>query len=83
LFIAGEANADEPRVWPLLTVTYHIIRRDGSEPYGYTDTEVTREVTLKNVEFKPSETTVLRLHFDFNEKNPTLIVDSDKYTEQW
>lgn len=83
MFIAGGANADEPREWPLLTVTYHIIRRDGSEPYGYTDTEVTREVELKNVEFKPSETTVLRLHFDFNEKNPTLIVDSDKYTEQW
>ena len=83
MFIAGEPSAATPREWPLLTVTYHVIRRDGSEPFGYTDTEVTREVKLKNVEFEPGETTVLRLHFDFNEKNPILIVDSDKYTEQW
>ena len=83
LFIAGEASAAEPREWPLLTVTYHVIRRDGSEPFGYTDTEVTSEVSLENVVFKPSETTVLRLHFDFNEKNPTLIVDATKFTEQW
>ena len=78
LFIAGNRTDD-----PTLTVTYHIIRRDGTPPFGYTEARVTNTVELKDVTFAPSETTVLRLHFDFNEKDPVLIIDSDKYTEQW
>lgn len=78
LFIAGNWTGD-----PTLTVTYHIIKRNGSEPYEYSEDEVTQTVTLKDVVFSPGSSTVLRLHLDFSEADPVLKVDASKFTEQW
>ena len=80
-FIAGPVP--DPYTPPTITVDYSVIRRTALEPFGYTETRVANTLELEGVTFAPSETTVLRLHFDLNEKDPILVVDSSKYTEQW